>query len=284
MRRSPRSSEPAASGSALPVLRLLSPLLLASLLGLPAAATTVAQVLAGSSLEERVDDIVAGKKVMEEAYRSGQREMAVAFACLVPAGEKTSLDMFRRARAIMPKEYADADGPIDLRDLEGSLAALSLGGSARKEAQRYLQAEPGWELSLSTEEIARLRALSPAKGQEVAAVEGELRRIFAERVRSYHEQGLPGIAPFDRGSDGSSSVASDLEASTKASKSFEQILPKTWRALQSYPGKPPPDGQAFYFWSRIKVLGRPVFLLNQRLVGSFDGAPVAIERQFYATR
>ena len=33
-----------------------------------------------------------------------------------------------------------ADGPIDLGDLE----ALRLGDDAQKEAQRYLDAEPGW--------------------------------------------------------------------------------------------------------------------------------------------
>ena len=37
-----------------------------------------------------------------------------------------------------------ADGPIDLGDLEGGLAALRLSGDAQKEARRYLDAEPGW--------------------------------------------------------------------------------------------------------------------------------------------
>jgi len=41
---------------------------------------------------------------------------------------------------------------------------------------------------------------------------------------------------------------------------------------------------ALYFWTRIRVLGRPVFLLNQRLVGQPDGVPMVIERQFYATQ
>ena len=49
-------------------------------------------------------------------------------------------------------------------------------------------------------------------------------------------------------------------------------------------GVPLPDGQTFYFWTRINILGRPVFLLNQRLVGSPDGVPVVIERQLYASQ
>ena len=249
-----------------------------------AAATTVAEVLAGSPLEERADAILSGKKVTAETHRSGKREMAVAFACLVPAAQQASLEMFRNDKAVMPDDYKDADGPIDLEDLEGSLAALGLGGDATKEARRYLEAEPGWELSLSTEEIATLRALESPKAREVAAVEGALRRIFAARVRSYHERGLEGIAPFDRGGGESSSVARDLAETTRASSTFERILPATHRALNSFPGAPPPDGQTFYFWTRINILGRPVFLLNQRLVGSPDGVPIVIERQLYASQ
>jgi hypothetical protein len=249
-----------------------------------ATATSVAEVLAGSPLEGRADEILAGNKVTAQAHRSGEREMAVAFACLVPAGQRTSLEVFRNADAVMPDDYRDADGPIDLDDLAGSLATLGLGGNAQAEAQRYLDAQPGWELSLSREEIAMLQALQPPAGGEVAAVEGALRRIFEQRVRSYHERGLAGIAPFDRGDGKTSSVARDLEASTRASSTFERILPETHRALLSIPGGAPPDGQAFYFWTRINVLGRPVFLLNQRLLGSPDGVPVMIERQFYATQ
>ena len=248
------------------------------------AEPTVAEVLAGTPLEGRADEIVAGNKVTAQAHRSGEREMAVAFACLVPTGQHTSLEAFRNDDAVMPDDYRDADGPIDLQDLAGSLAALGLGGDAQAEARRYLDAQPGWELSLSKQEIATLRALEPPAGGEIAAVEGALRRIFEERVRSYHERGLAGIAPFDRGAGETSSVARDLEASTHASTSFERILPVTHRSLKSFPGEAPPDGQAFYFWTRINVLGRPVFLLNQRLVGSPDGVAVMIERQLYATQ
>jgi hypothetical protein len=267
--------------NALPA-RLLA---LGILLAAPASfAATVAEVLAGSPMQGREAEILAGQPVTVQAHRSGEREMAVGFACLVPAGRATSLEMFRHDDAIMPEEYRDADGPIDLADLEDSLAALTLGGNAPREAQRYLAAEAGWEISLSSGEIALLRALDPAPGEEVAAVEGALRRIFAERVRSYHERGLAGIAAFDRGDGSLSSAARDLEDSTRASRSFERILPKTHRALLSFPGTAPPEGEAFYFWTRIDILGRPVFLLNQRLLGAPDGIPVMIERQFYATQ
>jgi hypothetical protein len=247
-------------------------------------ATTVAEVVAGSPLAGRESEILAGGEVTAVAHRSGEREMAVALACLVPAGQPTSLAMFRHDRAIMPDEYRDADGPIDPADPEGSLAALTLGGNAQREARRYLEAAPGWELSLSSREIEQLRALEPSPGGEVEAVEGALRRLFAKRVRAYHEHGLAGVEAFDRGDGSLSSAATDLDATTRASQTFARILPETHRVLLAFPGGAPPDGEVFYFWTRINVLGRPVFLLNQRLVGSPDGIPVMIERQFYATQ
>ena len=141
---------------------------------------TVATVIEGTLLEGRERDILAGKKVTVEALQSSRREMSAALACLIPPGRKGSLAHLHNAEAIMPDEYRDASGPIDVNDLEGSLASLTMGKSAEKEAKRYLGATPGWGLSLSSEEIAAFNALDPPKGQEVAAVEAELARQFAK--------------------------------------------------------------------------------------------------------
>jgi hypothetical protein len=245
---------------------------------------TVATVLEGTVLEGRERDILAGKKVTVEALQSSRREMSAALACLIPPGRKGSLAHLHNAEAIMPDEYRDASGPIDVNDLEGSLASLTIGKGAEKEAKRYLGAKPGWELSLSSEEIAAFNALDPPKGQEVAAVEAELARQFAKRVRDYRAKGLEGIAPFDRGDGETSAAGDDLRNSTIAAEGFLKILPNTHRALLAYPLSEPRNGESYYFWTRIRVLGRPIFLLNQRLVGQPDGVPVVIERQFYATQ
>jgi hypothetical protein len=245
---------------------------------------TVATVLEGTVLEGRERDILAGKKVTVEALQSSRREMSAALACLIPPGRNGSLAHLHNAEAIIPDEYRDTSGPINVNDLEGSLASLSIGKGAEKEAKRYLDAKPGWELSLSSEEIAAFDALDPPKGQEVAAVEAELARQFAKRVRDYRDKGLEGIAPFDRGDGEASSAGDDLRNITVAAEGFRKVLPNTHRALLAYPLSNLPDGESYYFWTRIRVLGRPVFLLSQRLVGQPDGVPVVIERQFYATQ
>jgi hypothetical protein len=246
--------------------------------------TTVAAVIEGTVLEGRERDILAGKKVLVEALQSSRREMSAALACLIPPGRKGSLAYLHNAEAVMPDEYRDASGPIDVNDLEGSLASLTIGKGAEKEAKRYLSAKPGWDLSLSSEEIAAWGALDPPKGQEVASVEAELARQFAKRVRDYRAKGLEGIAPFDRGGGETSSAGDDLRNSTIAAEGFRKAFPNTHRALLAFPLSVPRDGESYYFWTRIRVLGRPVFLLNQRLVAQPDGVPIVIERQFYATQ
>jgi hypothetical protein len=234
--------------------------------------------------EKHLRDLLAGEKVTVQAHEASRREIAVALACLIPPEREGSLAPFRNAVPIMPDKYRDSSGSIDPDDLEASLVALSIGKDARDEAKRYLRAKPGWGFSLSSEEIAAFAALDPPKGQEVPAVEGQLRRMFAARVRDYRSKGLAGIAPFDRGEGEVSSAGEDLQRSTIVSKGFEEILPDVHRALLEYPLGFPSQAEEYYFWTRIQVLGRPVFLLNQRLAGQREGRSVVVERQFYATQ
>ena len=89
---------------------------------------------------------------------------------------------------------------------------------------------------------------------------------------------MEAIAPFDRGDGEASSAGGDLRNSTIAVEGFRKTFPNAHRALLAYPLSKPRDGEIYYFWTRIQVLGRPVFLLNQRLVGQPDGVPMVIER------
>ena len=39
------------------------------------------------------------------------------------------------------------------------------------------------------------------------------------------------------------------------------------------------DAETFYYWARVNVLGRPVFLLSQRVVAKADRIPIQIHQQ-----
>ncbi|MBW2390373.1 MAG: hypothetical protein JRG89_18370 [Deltaproteobacteria bacterium] len=262
---------------------LMAPALASNAIADPAK-PSLAELLDGTILEKKVGDILKGEKVSVAAPETTRREMAVGIACLIPPGRTTSLELFHNSEAIMPEDYRDTSGPIDPANPEAGLATLEFGKNGRGEVKRYLSAEPGWEISLSSEEIAGFRALEPKAGEEHTTVEAELRRMLAERVRSYHLRGLAGIADFDRGEDGKSSVSQDLRDSTVASVGIQKRMPTAYRALTAYPliieGV---EGKSFYFWTRARGLGRTLFMLNQRLTADVDGGSIVVERQFYAT-
>jgi hypothetical protein len=252
---------------------------------------TLAKPLAREILAEtpfnqgQIQSVLDGKLVTSDVVEVSKRELGGAVACLVPPGRKGSLEFARNNRVTMPDEYKDTAGSIDPEDIEGSLAALNLGGSER-EARRYLEIEPGFDINLSKEEIAAFRALAPAKGEELAAVEAKLREVFAQRIRSYRARGLDGIAPFARGDEKAKggSPAGDLRRATDAAGAFRKLMPEYYEALLAYPTKAnAPNGREFLFWSRIQVLGRPVFMLHQRLTAAAEHAEIIVERQFYAS-
>ncbi|MCH7869552.1 MAG: hypothetical protein IH881_17800 [Myxococcales bacterium] len=243
------------------------------------------EVLAETPLNhEQIQAVLDGKLVTSDVIEISKRELGAAAACLIPLGRDSSLEFARNSRVTMPDKYKDTSGPIDPRDIEGSLAALNLGGNVR-EARRYLEAEPGFDINLSNEEIAAFRALAPAKGEELAIVEAKLREVFAQRIRSYRARGLDGVAPFARGNREAKgeSPASDLRRATDAAGAFRKFMPKYYQALLNYPKGDVPNGREFLFWSRTQILGRPVLMLHQRLSAVSEHSEIVVERQFYAS-
>ncbi len=243
-----------------------------------------AEILSGTIFGERdIAKVLAGEEVTTPVREVSPRELGVGLACLVPSGRRASLAVLRNAEPLMPEKYRDASGPLDLDRLDESFAALGLGSGAAAEARRYLAAEPGYGLNLSESEIAAFAALQPDPGQELAAVDAQLRRIFAERVRAYRSEGTSGIAPFARGNGESSSPGDELRQTTEGLDGFRKAFPAFHRALLSYPRGEIED-QEFWFWTRIRVLGRPVFMLHQRLAAEQGDVEVVVERQIYATQ
>ena len=142
--------------------------------------------------------------------------------------------------------------------------------------------EPGYEFNLSTEEMEAFRALEPAKGEAVEAAEAQLRRVLAERVRAYRAGGTAAIAPFARTDDASSSPGDELRRTTEAMHSLRAAFPAFHQALVAYP-EGGIEHEEFWFWTRIRVLGRPVFMLHKRIAAKRHEVEMVVERQIYAS-
>ncbi len=244
-----------------------------------------AEILSGTIFGgDEIDRVLEGRKVTTPVREVSRRELGIGLACLVPPGKRASLAVLRHGNPIMPEKYRDGSGPIDVAALETSFAALEVGKGARDEAKRLLSIEPGYEFNLSKSEMAGFTALEPAKGQEVAAVEAQLRRVFAERVRAYRAGGTAAIAGFAREDGKTSSPGDELQQTTEGLDGFRKAFPAFHAATLAYPrGSLKDQHQEFWFWTRIRVLGRPVFMLHQRLAAEKGPVEMVVERQIYAS-
>ncbi len=117
----------------------------------------------------------------------------------------------------------------------------------------------------------------------MAAVDAELRRRLAARVRDFHAHGLAGIAAFDRGEGEVSAIDEDLRHSTVVSESLRRVLPAIHRALLADRLEVPGGRPVEYFWSNVSVQDRPVLLLTQRADARVGDSSAVIERRFYAS-
>lgn len=60
-------------------------------------------------------------------------------------------------------------------------------------------------------------------------------------------------------------------------------MPEYYEALLNYPKDDVPNGREFLCWSRIQILGRPVFMLHQQLTAATEHSEIVVERQIYAS-
>ena len=253
--------------------------------GAPAlAAPTLDEIAADFGLsKEDVQRVRAGELVKTSAKETADRELAVAMLFLV----KTPVQKLLAAVKAGPSSRNDpqvqavseisGDGALD----QFKAAVLQPGGD--KEAKRYLAAEPGDTLNLSTAEIATFTALKSAGGAGQPQVEEAVRKMLLARYQAYRAQGLAGIAPYARGKDKQSQPADDLRRATEAAKGIKKYAPTFYDVLMNYPQGSPAGLKQQFFCIRYGMSGRPNFALRQRLALPVDDAYVLADRDFYVS-
>src|SRR5206468_11997531 len=137
------------------------------------------------------------------ASEGSERELALGMAFLVKAKPENLAEMYREALVLKEVSVITAHGRITGEGTMSDLAGVKLQPNPEKEAQRYLNVEPGDTLNLDAKEMAAFQALkSAAKTGEVPVkeVEALVRQGLLARYHAYRSKGLSGIAPYERGS------------------------------------------------------------------------------------
>jgi hypothetical protein len=106
------------------------------------------------------------------------------------------------------------------------------------------------------------------------------RDILSGRIKAYLKSGIQGVAPYDRGNGTITSVATELEAMTKASH-LAKDAPGLYRSFLEYPKDQSPHLKHGFFWVKRKVQGRPAFVLEHRILENSPAGLVILRREFF---
>lgn len=256
-----------------------------------ASLPTVDELLQELHISESDRNSIRQGEIVDWSPSEGSdRELALGMVFLVKAKKEDLTEMYRKAMVLREVSVITAHGTITGEGHMADLAGVELKPNADKEAKRYLNAEPGDELNLDAKEIAAFQALKSA-GKDgavpVKKVEEHIRQGLLARYQSYHNQGLAGIAPYERGSGKQRNAGDELLLSTKQLSAVAKHLPAFHNFLLNYPNGLPKDEaknlEEFFYWLNIDVFGRPTYVLVHRILYHVGDAAMAVERQYYAS-
>lgn len=161
-----------------------------------------------------------------------------------------------------------------------SLASVVL---SKKEAQALLDAEPGEEFNLSTDEIISLQSVirTPPKAIE-DAVGQHYRKILFKRFEAYRNGGTFALAPYAREDDMSSRPSQELHQAAIASAILARYFPALHKAWLNYPQVLPPGTEETFPWVKKNVEGRSAAVLRHRVTSDWNGGVLVLTREYYA--
>ena len=163
-----------------------------------------------------IETVRKGGFGVAKIHEVSDREIAVVIACLVQGDPENALAPFLEGSLPVDDELLVEQQQIDTEPHEKSFAAISLGGDERDEIQHYLEAKPGFGLSLSTDEITTLQALNNTV--DASKVEDPSLIIYEAMLE------LPGVHLVSNG-DQTRTIHQSLEAAVKFGLPLHQALP-----------------------------------------------------------
>jgi hypothetical protein len=250
------------------------------------ALPTLDELMAGFDFsKDDVQRVRHGELVKTTTKETSERELAVVMVFLVKAPVQKFLASLKEGPNPRNDPQLQAVTEISAAGAFVDPKTVVLQPGGEKETKRYLSAEPGDTLNLSTAEIASFAALKGAAQPQATQpqVEDAVRQMLLARYQAYRSQGLAGIAPYARGKAKQSQPADDLRRATEAAKGLKKYAPAFYDVLMNYPQGAPAELTQHFFCMRYAMSGRPVFALRQHLAMPLGDAYVVADRDFYVS-
>ncbi len=233
-------------------------------------------------------DLLAGQVVSRRIQQGPEEtELAISVAALFPASLAQAHESVRKAEMFevdpnLVEFHEITSWPPQAADFAG----VSFGARDASEVEALLAFDGGSNFNLSRAEIARFRALrdryrdgtDPSAREAVTAV---YREILRDRYRAYREQGLAGVASFDRGRGRTVDPGEKLRLAASASEFFRSNEPALHTAFAEFPKGHQPQIEHRFYWLHQRVQNRPTLILSHRMFVKRPDRVVVAERQYY---
>jgi hypothetical protein len=255
---------------------------IAAAVALPGAAQpTAAAFLAEVGFTKgQIAQVEAGDFVAAEIKPSNPREIVAAFAFLAQVNPTGLVNLLEQGLIDKTDSNTIAFQLLPPAPTLEHFQKLTLQPGADQRAKAYLNAKPGSDLNLSSEEIAAFQKLGASA--TTPAVEQQVRAALLARLQAYQTNGLTGIAPYAR-AGGSRSPADDLRSATEASKLLQKLVPKAYQLFLDYPKGLPVGAKDTYRWEHLTAHGTPTIALTHILYVNEGIAWTILQRQFYVS-
>jgi hypothetical protein len=275
-------------GQAFILVSLITGLTIGNAIEPALAAPTADEVMKALPLSNsQKEDVLNGKVVKWTTMEAGERELAVGIVMLMKGKPEKAAQLFRGAEGYKHIDAVTAHGIISGKGTEADFANLVLAPNGEKEATRYLEAEPGDELNLDSQEIAAFQALKSQSKDGHAnqnAVEALIKKQLLARLHAYQAKGLTGVSPYEREDNEERLSSQEIRLSLDASKLLAQYYPKFSEILHNYPNTDMTGVEESFFWLNIEVFSRPLLVLSHRMLYKDGDTYMASDRHFYASR
>ncbi len=230
--------------------------------------------------ESDISSVRKGGFGVARIHEVSDRELAVVIACLVNDTSEKALAPFLGDSLPVDEDLLRDHGLIDPDAPERSFSEVSLDRNNAQEIANYLDAEPGFGLNLSSEEIEAFRALRERPDTE--QVELLLADVLHARYRAYRESGLDGAPPYAREGGKVVRPGEELRKTEEQMTGLHELYPEFHNAWLRYPHSMPDDiVQDDHFWLKLEIEGRPAFVLSHRLVASNEDMHLVGIRDYY---
>jgi hypothetical protein len=228
--------------------------------------------------QQDVTNLNQGQIVFFNVAETTEKELAAGAAMYLPVVPSKIMRFIKNNGLISIDTAVTAKGAIPPQATLAAFNGFSFQPGSN-EAANFLAATPGSQFNLSTQEFQTIQAANSA---QPGAASQLYQAILLQRWQAYRQNGLNGIAPYDRGDGTEANPGGELQTATQNNSVLASYFPELYNAWLNYPSALPAGAEERFFWLNHQVQSRPTAILGHRAMLSTSNGEVILSRQFYA--